>query len=84
MKFITTIVSTFLLMASLSGCSEQTETVANVTKTELQAGRELISDNCSGCHMQAEDGSFSRISQIRKTPEGWGHEYRPDDDLPRP
>ncbi|MBL4767416.1 MAG: quinohemoprotein amine dehydrogenase subunit alpha [Rhodobacteraceae bacterium] len=71
MKFITTIVSTLLLLASLSGCSEKPETVSNVTKAKMQAGRTLISDNCSGCHLASEDGTFSRISQIRKTPEGW-------------
>ncbi|MCF8473933.1 MAG: quinohemoprotein amine dehydrogenase subunit alpha [Emcibacter sp.] len=58
----------------LSACSQDDKksmAEPNVTDTEIQAGRMLISDNCSGCHMEMEDHTFSRISQIRKTPEGW-------------
>jgi quinohemoprotein amine dehydrogenase len=34
------------------------------------AGEELVRSHCSGCHTE-RDGSFERISSIRKTPEGW-------------
>ncbi|MBL4801407.1 MAG: hypothetical protein JKY45_05885, partial [Emcibacter sp.] len=71
MKSITAILSSFLLLISLSSCSEAPKTVSNVSQADMQAGRTLLSDNCSGCHLATEDGSFSRISHIRKTPEGW-------------
>lgn len=31
----------------------------------------LLQTRCSGCHAPSADGGLSRISQIRKTPEGW-------------
>lgn len=34
------------------------------------SGQELLRSNCSGCH-QEHAGKFERISDIRKTPEGW-------------
>ncbi|NOZ65256.1 MAG: quinohemoprotein amine dehydrogenase subunit alpha [Alphaproteobacteria bacterium] len=70
MKFIAPILSILLLTAGLSACSEAPKK-SNVSEAEKVAGRTLVSDNCSGCHMEAEDGTFSRISFIRKTPEGW-------------
>ncbi|PCI47903.1 MAG: quinohemoprotein amine dehydrogenase subunit alpha [Alphaproteobacteria bacterium] len=74
----------------MSSCSEQQADVSNVSETEMRAGQMLLSDNCSGCHMASEDGTFSRISHMRKTPEGWdmniarmmifhGLEIEPDD-----
>ncbi len=76
MKLKTIIPMTFILLLSgfLSACSddqEKTVEVFNISEAEIQAGRSLLADNCSGCHMEAADGTFSRISQIRKTPEGW-------------
>ncbi len=68
MKFITTIL--FLSLA-LASCSEQAAIPPNVSDAQRLAGNELIVDNCSGCHLESDDGSFSRISHIRKTPEGW-------------
>lgn len=87
MKFIAIIA--FLSLA-LSSCEQKSETVTNVTAADMQAGNMLISDNCSGCHLASDDGTFSRISHIRKTPEGWdmniarmmifhGLEIEPDD-----
>ncbi len=46
-------------------------TPSNISETEMLVGNTLLSDNCSGCHMASDDGSFSRISHMRKTPEGW-------------
>jgi len=74
MKFTTTIFAVFILGSGLflSSCSEeQPDAFSNLSDEEMQAGRALLADNCSGCHMESEDGNFSRISQIRKTPEGW-------------
>ncbi|WP_339862938.1 quinohemoprotein amine dehydrogenase subunit alpha [Paremcibacter congregatus] len=61
----------FLTLASCSEQSKQTDKISNVGPAEMQAGRALLSDNCSGCHVESADGTFSRISQIRKSPEGW-------------
>ncbi len=76
MKLKNTFSTIFILLTGLvlSSCAQQAEDSAassNVTEDERQAGRVLISENCSGCHMEAEDGTFSRISHMRKTPEGW-------------
>jgi len=71
MKSIATILSMLVLLAGLSACSPQHQQSSNLSKKEMQAGRALLSDNCSGCHAEGADGTFSRISFIRKTPEGW-------------
>lgn len=71
MKSIATILSILVLLAGLSACSQQHQKSSNISKAEMQAGRALLSDNCSGCHAEGADGTFSRISFIRKTPEGW-------------
>ena len=71
MKRIPFILLSLLLLIGLSSCSEAPKAVSNVSEQQMQAGQTLLSDNCSGCHLAAEDGTFSRISQIRKTPEGW-------------
>ena len=34
-------------------------------------GAQILSDRCGGCHQQSTPGHFARISDIRKTPEGW-------------
>jgi len=68
------VVLSLLIAGALAACSEKPQSDAagsNVSAAERQAGNQLISDNCSGCHQAAGDGGFSRISQIRKTPEGW-------------
>jgi quinohemoprotein amine dehydrogenase len=31
----------------------------------------LLKTNCGGCHQSSTPGQYSRISDIRKTPEGW-------------
>jgi quinohemoprotein amine dehydrogenase len=60
-----------LSLISCSGEDEKTTFVPNVTDQTRKAGIELITENCSGCHIASENGTFSRISSIRKTPEGW-------------
>tara|TARA_B100001939_G_scaffold188992_1_gene162730 strand:- start:1650 stop:3260 length:1611 start_codon:yes stop_codon:yes gene_type:complete len=59
---------------ALMGCGEKQETsrpISNLTQAELEAGHELLVNNCSGCHVERADGTLSRISEVRKTPEGW-------------
>src|SRR5690242_1275216 len=38
---------------------------------ETPHGLEILRNSCSGCHQQSTPGHFARISEIRKTPEGW-------------
>lgn len=38
---------------------------------ELTGGAAQVRDRCGGCHLQSKPGHFARISDIRKTPEGW-------------
>lgn len=35
------------------------------------SGAELVQSRCSGCHAGSSDSGYSRISEARKTPEGW-------------
>jgi len=35
------------------------------------AGKALVNDYCTACHEQTDNGGLARISQVRKTPEGW-------------
>ncbi len=39
--------------------------------TEEASGKSLLNKHCLGCHLPTEDGGLSRISNQRKTPEGW-------------
>ena len=34
-------------------------------------GPEILQTRCGGCHQQSAPGHFARITDIRKTPEGW-------------
>lgn len=38
---------------------------------DLTGGAAQVRDRCGGCHLQSAPGHFARISDIRKTPEGW-------------
>jgi len=38
---------------------------------ETPRGLEILANSCGGCHQQSTPGHFARISEIRKTPEGW-------------
>jgi quinohemoprotein amine dehydrogenase len=38
---------------------------------ETPHGLEVLRNSCGGCHLQSTPGHFARISEIRKTPEGW-------------
>ncbi|MDP7577109.1 MAG: hypothetical protein QGH99_09105, partial [Pseudomonadales bacterium] len=35
------------------------------------ATEELLKEQCGACHVAGENGKLSRISEQRKTPEGW-------------
>lgn len=35
------------------------------------SGPEVLRDKCQACHMPKEDGGLARISDARRTPEGW-------------
>jgi len=44
---------------------------ADVDDTTVLDGERLMLERCSGCHSVQPDRSYSRISEQRKTPEGW-------------
>jgi len=44
---------------------------SDVEETILLDGERLMLERCSGCHSIQADRSYSRISEQRKTPEGW-------------
>jgi quinohemoprotein amine dehydrogenase len=53
--------------AEVSKNSQQIPT----TNTKAQSGYDLMLPRCAGCHQLDEEGGFVRISDQRKTPEGW-------------
>jgi quinohemoprotein amine dehydrogenase len=66
-----------LAALSLSGCGSgkssdaKVKTLPRMTEAETGRGHQLIVDNCGSCHEEGQGGRFSRISYVRKTPEGW-------------
>jgi quinohemoprotein amine dehydrogenase len=44
---------------------------ATVSKSNTEQWGEAIQKNCLTCHATRSDGSIERISDVRKTPEGW-------------
>ncbi|MCF8473235.1 MAG: quinohemoprotein amine dehydrogenase subunit alpha [Emcibacter sp.] len=40
-------------------------------RAEELDGKALVNDYCTACHEQTDGGDLTRISQVRKTPEGW-------------
>lgn len=61
----------------LAGCGPRPTNGAEVkprpwmSAAEMAKGHQLVADTCGGCHVEGQGGSFSRISDMRKTPEGW-------------
>lgn len=58
-------------LMALAGCGEEKKTPAPPPLTLRDLGAEVVARECSLCHRAAADGSLSRLSGIRKTPEGW-------------
>ena len=38
---------------------------------EPAPGLKILRESCGGCHLQSSHDHFARVSEIRKTPEGW-------------
>ncbi|RMF11802.1 MAG: quinohemoprotein amine dehydrogenase subunit alpha [Alphaproteobacteria bacterium] len=55
----------------LTACDEEQEAPPAAEATLADTGRELVQAICTGCHVKRDDGSLSRISFGRRTPEGW-------------
>ena len=58
-------------LMALAGCGEEKKAAAPPPLTLRDLGAEVVARECSLCHRAAADGSLSRLSGIRKTPEGW-------------
>lgn len=58
-------------LMALVGCGEDKKAEAPPPLTLRDLGAEVVARECSLCHRAAPDGSLSRLSGIRKTPEGW-------------
>lgn len=89
-------VAAIAVAAFLAACGEEkaeTDQAAATGGSEQQApapGYEVVEANCASCHAPDDSGRLSRISEQRKTPEGWdmtvarmivahGLEISPDD-----
>lgn len=66
MIFKTSSAATWVLAAALSSGA-----ALSVADAAESTGKNLIEANCGTCHTPGKDGKFPRISDIRKTPEGW-------------
>lgn len=67
---------TLMAAASLAlaacGQDKQPETVPPPPPPTLsEQGAEVVAAVCTGCHAANDDGTLGRISNIRKSPEGW-------------
>lgn len=56
-----------LTLAMLSA----TATCALAAPSLAASGEEIVATVCAACHVQAADGTYSRIDAARRTPEGW-------------
>ncbi len=45
--------------------------VAAAASGEPPPGLKILRESCAACHLQSTPDHFARISEIRKTPEGW-------------
>ncbi|MBL4800420.1 MAG: quinohemoprotein amine dehydrogenase subunit alpha [Emcibacter sp.] len=46
-------------------------TLSTPALADSAKGKALVNDYCTACHAQGENGKLARISDVRKTPEGW-------------
>ncbi|MFA7280616.1 MAG: c-type cytochrome, partial [Sterolibacterium sp.] len=44
---------------------------AQLLAAESKSGKELVNEHCADCHKAVEGGGLGRISEARRTPEGW-------------
>jgi quinohemoprotein amine dehydrogenase len=56
---------------ALGSAASQAAAQGRDTTTGFEIKNELIIRNCSGCHVRDSTGRLSRLSFMRKTPEGW-------------
>lgn len=68
-------VAVAILISALASSAGATRLTAQVEKPEPTPGLPVTSDviirRCSACHARDSTGRMSRISYLRKTPEGW-------------
>lgn len=57
--------------AEEQGRSDRSGAAGVTAETSMMRGQEVVEANCASCHAPADDGQLSRISEQRKTPEGW-------------
>jgi quinohemoprotein amine dehydrogenase len=60
-----------LLAAFALGAGQMGWAAASSGGDAIAAGAAAVRNDCSGCHRETAPGHFDRISDIRKTPEGW-------------
>lgn len=60
-----------LLSALAVGSAPLAVAAAAAAATAANDGAAAVRNDCSGCHREKAPGHFDRISDIRKTPEGW-------------
>ena len=60
-----------LLLATAASAQEEADTTTGIPVTN-----QTLIDSCDRCHAVDEDGMMTRISYLRKTPEGWQQSIR--------
>ncbi len=72
-RFLIAILATAVpfALAWVAGVFPESETPAEMAAAAPSSGPEVIVERCASCHRPLEGGGFERISNMRKTPEGW-------------
>ena len=65
---LATIAALAFLAPSLAHAQEES---AGLPEGGIPVESQLVRDRCAGCHLTDDTGRMSRISYMRKTPEGW-------------
>ncbi|MGI9627064.1 MAG: quinohemoprotein amine dehydrogenase subunit alpha [Longimicrobiales bacterium] len=64
------------LLALLLACFPLALHAQEAGESGIPVANQAVVDACERCHAQADDGTMSRISFMRKTPEGWQQSIR--------
>lgn len=60
-----------LIVRVLIGVVAVFNAISIMAKENADSAKDLITQRCGGCHVSDNNGGWSRISEQRKTPEGW-------------
>jgi quinohemoprotein amine dehydrogenase len=68
--------SALLLSLALSSAASAQQPGADTASTGIPVTDQLVIDSCDRCHAVDDDGMMTRVSYMRKSPEGWQQSIR--------